>query len=175
MADVVKQLQHCTVHLFPHPKPINPEKPSICIWSMKVITEPSLVRCIGLVPRKKEQEHLAASFHMHLDYVPVLKVSLHVFFFSPETHLNFFEKAIYTAMFFSYIVSAELVARFSKAPFITTDWKDYFVKSDASTNKKDDRVGDFVERAPSQLSAAVAIFTSFLPKETFIVKTPATQ
>lgn len=176
MADVVKQLQHCTVHLFPHPKVLIPEKPAVCIWSGKVITEPSCVRAIALVPRKKELEDKSASFHMHLDHVVMLKV-----FFVSKNFVYLFqtkkEQAIYTAMFFSHIAAAELATRFSKAPFIANDWQDYLVKPEkvssgnGTNGKKDGLVGEFLERAPKQLSGAVALFATFLPAETFIVKT----
>lgn len=95
MADVVNQLSSCTLHIFPQPKSLLPDKTPVCIWSGKPILEPSAVRSIALVPKKKEQEALAAAFHMNLNFVPVLK-------------------AIYTSMYFARIMTEKVTDNFSK-------------------------------------------------------------
>jgi hypothetical protein len=98
MADVVNQLSSCTLHIFPQPKSLLPDKTPVCIWSGKPILEPSAVRSIALVPKKKEQEALAAAFHMNLNFVPVLK-------------------AIYTSMYFARIMTEKVTDNFSKVKF----------------------------------------------------------
>ena len=147
------QLPLCHLCVFGSAKPIFAEKTPVCIWTGKLITEPSLVRTVSLVPKKKEKEDQAICFHIGLDFLPILK-------------------CIYTAMFFARVATAEIAARFVKASSTldADDWKVYMQPSEKGKGGENG-VTDFVERSKRQLVECVNMLREFLPVSTFLVKT----
>lgn len=160
MANVVDQMPKCILTIFPQPKFLHPDKPAVCIWSGKIVAESSLVRSIALIPKKAEHKNMAASFHMHRDFIPILK-------------------AIYTTMFFACVISEKQVSNFAKISPALSDWKQYFPgwldtsidPGQVEAARRESPVAHFVNSAKSQLVMCIELLRKFLPQETFIVKT----
>jgi hypothetical protein len=155
LASIVTQLPSCYLFVFGGSKPIFAEKMPVCIWSGKPISEPAMVRTVSLVPKKKEKEDQAICFHIALEFLPILK-------------------CIYTAMFFTRIATAEIVARFLKVSAATPaeedDWKKYMQPLEKGKGGEN-MVADFVERSKRQLVECINMLREFLPESTFLVKT----
>lgn len=180
MANVVDQMPKCILTIFPQPKFLHPDKPAVCIWSGKVVPEVSLVRSIALIPKKAEDSAMAASFHMHRDFLPILKVNTK----KKHTHCGFHscvraEKAIYTTMFFARIIFEKQTSNFAKITPVLGDWKEYFAgwldktmdPGQVEAAKRENTVAHFVGSSKMQLCKCIDVLRQFLPQETFIVKT----
>lgn len=180
MANVVDQMPKCILTIFPQPKFLHPDKPAVCIWSGKVVPEVSLVRSIALIPKKAEDRAMAASFHMHRDFLPILKVNTKkhariVCFHSCARA----EKAIYTTMFFARIIFEKQTSNFAKITPVLGDWKEYFAgwldktmdPGQVEAAKRENTVAHFVGSSKMQLCKCIDVLRQFLPQETFIVKT----